>query len=682
MGWLTAAMGDTGALAAVLLAALVSAVTLAPPLRQQVRRWTACHPHVSLLLIAAFGLLTSCFYLSHYLRGAPRIVDATTYYLMGRTFAAGDWSLAGLHWPQTVLGRFQLLTPGGRVAAIFPPGYPALLALGWWLRHPLAVGPLLSVALSVSTYGLTRRLGGTRFTALLAAALGVLCGALRYHTADTMSHGLCALLFVVALLAASGTSPLGFLATGVATGWLVATRPVSGAVLALGMAWLLARQPRARRTALSYAGFGLGLLPGLTLLGYYQLQTTGSWLGSTQLAYYAVADGPTGCFRYGFGKGIGCLHEHGDYVARRLSHGFGAKEALLITGIRLRWHALDLLNSEPLGLLGLLSLGWAFTQRRLRLLGFCVVGLWLAYLPFYFDGSYPGGGARLLADVLPLEHLLIALAVQHRAQLRVPEFLRRFWSPAVLLTLTLLGFGLRASQLHRQLSGRDGGRPMYDPAVAAAKGVRRGLVFVATDHGFALGHDPRARDPLRELVVVRQHGDALDRWLWEQTGRPPAYEYRFDPSQLHAVPQLLTIDPARLPRARLEAESSWPLTSAHGGWGHPVYPPNACTSQARGLELVPNSSEIAQFEWLLAVPAPGQYLLRSGWVVAQDSGLATTLRVGGQVQRIESPAPRYSCVTSSPLRVSLTKATQPLTLTVASGPATLDWVELVPLDVP
>jgi len=35
-----------------------------------------------------------------------------------------------------------------------------------------------------------------------------------------------------------------------------------------------------------------------------------------------------------------------------------------------------------------------------------VLGVMLAYVPFYFDGSYPGGGARLFADVLPLEHVL------------------------------------------------------------------------------------------------------------------------------------------------------------------------------------------------------------------------------------------------------------------------------------
>ena len=40
-----------------------------------------------------------------------------------------------------------------------------------------------------------------------------------------------------------------------------------------------------------------------------------------------------------------------------------------------------------------------------------VVAHVLAYVPFYFDGNYPGGGARLLADVLPAEHALFGLAV-------------------------------------------------------------------------------------------------------------------------------------------------------------------------------------------------------------------------------------------------------------------------------
>jgi hypothetical protein len=48
---------------------------------------------------------------------------------------------------------------------------------------------------------------------------------------------------------------------------------------------------------------------------------TGSWLGAAQSAYYATSDGPPGCFRWGFGRGTGCLFEHGEFEAGALFAG-------------------------------------------------------------------------------------------------------------------------------------------------------------------------------------------------------------------------------------------------------------------------------------------------------------------------------------------------------------------------
>ena len=53
--------------------------------------------------------------------------------------------------------------------------------------------------------------------------------------------------------------------------------------------------------------FALGTAPGLALLGWHQLELTGQLFGSVQLRYYALADGPPGCFGLGVGPLAGFL---------------------------------------------------------------------------------------------------------------------------------------------------------------------------------------------------------------------------------------------------------------------------------------------------------------------------------------------------------------------------------------
>ena len=230
---------------------------------------------------------------------------------------------------------------------------------------------------------------------------------------------------------------------------------------------------------------------------------------SSQKMYYALSDGPPGCFRWGFGRGTGCLHEHGDFVEARLGKGYGLLEAVGTTARRLRMHLLDVANLEPLALLVFVPLarvrGAARRSPAVVAALVLVVGHVLAYAAFYFDGNYPGGGARLFADVLPVEHALLAVAVARMAGAR--RYLRGAFA---LVALMLGGFAVHAVFEHIKLADRDGGRPMFEPDVLARANVTAGLVFVETDHGFALGHDPNARIK-KGLVVARLHNDDRDR---------------------------------------------------------------------------------------------------------------------------------------------------------------------------
>jgi hypothetical protein len=500
------------------------------------------------------------------LRGGPRIIDATSYWLEARTLAHGAFTFSVPEPTAAFRGRFLLAShDGGELGVIFPPGYPLLLSLGMRLGAPLVVGPVLGALLVLATYGLARAAGQERRVAWVAASLSVLCGALRYHTADTMSHGLATLLGCTALYCALRRElRYGPLLGGLCLGWLVATRPVSALVTLLLVAVALGKSAR------GFVLLALGMVPGVALLLLYQRALTGSYFSSTQLAYYAVADAPAGCFRYGFGAGIGCRFEHGDYVAHFLPEGYGIVPALRNLGVHLWNFAQDATNLGPVALLAL----YAGVRQRRSPLGLLAVGVAvqaLAYTPFYFDGNYPGGGARFLCEAIPFAHVLVARAT---CELRVP------WLAPL---AAALGFATLGHTAHAALRDREGGRPMFEPSVVERTGVRRGLVFVTTDHGFNLGHDPGLADAQQGVLVARLRDDAHDRELYERLGAPPSYRYVYDFKGHHASRLEPFVPP---PSLRYEAEAEWPPLAIRGS-AYPVYYP--CASRGRALRLQPGS---------------------------------------------------------------------------------------------
>jgi len=641
-------------LGVVLIAAvLVRGRSLAAVFERVPARWL-----VGALALGACAL--SGLYVVHYLGGGPRIIDATAYFLEGRVLSTGRFAFDVPDPSGSFRGRFLLPTPDGELGVIFPPGYPLLLAAGFLAGAPLAVGPLLAAALVVATYTTTRSLLGDERVARIAAGLSVACAALRYHTADTMSHGLSALLFTLAIGSAARKTRLAAALAGLAIGWLVATRPVSGAAAAAVVLLVLGRERKLVPL------FVAGALPGLVLLTAHARAVTGSWLGSTQLAYYALADGPPGCFRYGFGAGVGCRFEHGDFVKEHLVNGFGALEAARITLERLALHGIDIANFVPLALL----VAWAAFRFRneanVRALALAPVALVLAYVPFYYPASYPGAGARLYADVLPLEHALLALGL---ARLKLARF-----APAAML----LGFALHGIHQHVALAEREGGKPMF---AASELGKRTsGLVFVDTDHGFLLGHDPSATDPTRSIVVARRRNDAHDRVLWERLGRPPAYRYDYDVDLGHTRVREYRPEPLSL---RFEGEAEWPPLGVRSGWTHPDF--RECLSRGQGLHLRPTRvAHAARPEMSVTIelvpPSSGTYEVHVGWLADPQAELRLSLGthrtslVGAQ----STPRAARECLEAHAFTAEL-HARETVTLE-GSEDVILDYLELTPTD--
>lgn len=596
------------------------------------------------LCCAAFAL--SGLYVQQYLRGGPRIIDATSYFLEARSLAAGSFSFHAPDPSAAFRGRFLLSSPDGHeLGVIFPPGYPLVLSLGVRLGVPMLVGPLLGALLVLATYRLARALDQAPKVAMLAATLSVVCGALRYHTADTMSHGLAALLACGALIGAlEPRARWAPLLAGGCLGLLAATRPVTAGVSLLLVGYVLRRKPWRAWLLLALAA-----LPGVALLLLQQRALTGHWLGSTQLAYYAASDAPAGCFRYGFGAGIGCRFEHGDYVTRYLPNGYGLLPALRNFAVHLRVFASDATNLTPLTMLGLVAL---FKHRRspLALGGGAILLQALAYVPFYFDGNYPGGGARFLAEVIPLAQIAVARAAWD---------LRLGWlAPAI----SLLSFAALTRHGHEELREREGARPMFETAVLAKAGVQRGLVLVDTDHGFNLGHDPAVSDPAHGVVVARARGDAHDRELYERLGAPPTYRYDFDLKGRRA-PRLVPYLPP--PSTRFEGEADWPALMQQGS-AYPTHYP--CASAGRALRLLPGS--VVE----LPLPPTTEGPLALGWLAKTSQGAHLRVRWSGSASSQELTISGLGCSTV-PIAGRQPGGASSLSIELVSGEGALDYLD-------
>lgn len=622
-------------------------------------RWPERRVIAGLSLAAA---LLSAAYLGFYLRGGPRIIDATSYLLQAKTFAAGMWAFPVPEPSASFRGRFLVSAAGQEtLSVIFPPGYAALLAAGARLGFPLLMGPLCGAALVWATWALARELSGRRDVAITAGVLSVFSAALRYHTADTMSHGWAALLVTLTLYLALRAGSRWSLLSGLACGWLIATRPATGSVLCVSAAVLcLQRRPGAVLALVA------GILPGAVLLLLHQHAITGQWLLPSQLRYYQLSDGPPGCFGWGLGA-RGCTYEHGDFVRAMLPNGFGIREAIAISWTRVHHHLRDATNLQLLAPLGLIPLVNARRAPWVLVPSGIILGVILVYGPFYYGASYPGGGARLYADVIPLEHVILA-------QGSVLLGVQRYIAPAM-----LLGYAVQTSFDHVALREREGGRPMFEPEVVRRAGVETGLVFVSTDHGFNLGFQPGALDPGASLLVARLREDAHDWQLWNRTGRPPAYRYEYDPFIRGAAPRLLPYQPR--PSFRFESEAQWPLLDVEGGWAHPEFSRAGCSSRGRGLQLRPDRGRRLRIRLEVTAPQAGHYAITAGWETVTRTNTNVSLALGSERSGMQVPAVR-TCWESPALDVFLAAGTHPLSIQAEGGNVLLDYLECKPASPP
>ncbi|HEX4446504.1 MAG TPA: hypothetical protein VH044_07210 [Polyangiaceae bacterium] len=544
--------------------------------------------------VAAF---LSLGYIAFYLRGGPRAPEAAAYWLQGRALSHGDLAWTAPDPTANFRGRDLLLTVPDRLAGILPPGFAVLLGMAFWLGAPMLVGPLLAAALVPATWLLGRELaasglaGGaddprTEWTGRLAAGLSLVSAALRYHTAESLPHGAAALALALALACAlrghrTARAPV-FALAGLAAGLLLATEPLA-AVGAGAVVLLLALRSRERGRSLGYACAAAA--PGVLLLLAANRAALGHAFASP-LAYYLARFAP--------------------------ADAFGPKAAALAALRRVRANLADVANLEPLALLPLLLLRPSARRARRESGGAVPSALALVVLQVFVLGptagadATPGAGAAALANLLPVEHALVALAL-------VLSFPGRALGPAATATLglALAGFALHVSHDHQRLAADGLGRPRFEPDIAREAGATHGLLFFDDDEAYELAHDPGVTAS-HGLLAARLRNDDHDRLLFDLLGHPQAHRYVLG----HSVSSVSAWSAGAGDVWRFEAEADYPpVTVPDPRAGRVEVIEGSCASDGRALALTPAGAAKATMTLELPVPRGTAAAAKRAWLV-------------------------------------------------------------------
>lgn len=540
------------------------------------------------LTVAGFvAAFLSLGYIAFYLHGGPRSPEAAAYWLQGRAMAGGHLSWAVIDPSASFRTRDLLFTAPDRVAGIFPPGFPALLAPGFLVGAPMLVGPLLAAGLVLATWLLARELAlaageveRAEMIGRVAVGLSILSAALRYHTADALPFGAAALAlaasFACALRARRLDEPRLFGVAGLAVGFLVAAQPATavpvGAVIA-ALAWGASGRLRALAWALVAA------LPGVLLL-----------LAANRAAVGHALASPASTYSRAYG-GVATLAP-------------GALARATVQGLRA--HLADVANLEPLALLALVPL--LRGSRRGASLAALVVAGQLVVSVVSDATSGVAGSARMLVPVLPVEHALMALALGRMFPHRVAR------ATLGTFALALAGFAFHVGNDHARRANADTGRPRYEPDVAREGNVTHGLLFFEDDEGFELAFDPSI-PASHGIQAVRLRGDDHDRILYDSLGHPAIHKYVPGAGTAMATVPFWSPPGAGSDAYRFEAESDWPPVALSAGHAVVQDVPGTCASEGHVLQLTPTTGD-ASVTIALPVPRGPTPAERKTWNVA------------------------------------------------------------------
>jgi hypothetical protein len=426
--------------------------------------------------------------------GRPLLIDELVQLLQARIYASGHiWLPVATH--REFFSILHVVDTGDKLYSQFPPGGPAMLALGELVHAPWLVGPAcgaVSVALFARLVRLTDPSASPRFhtgaTLLFAVAP---FGAFMFGS--HMNHATALMWLLVATLglakvSASNTPRMGWaFVNGIGLGAAATIRPLDAFAFALpAAAWLLLLAWRDKRRWTEVTASGVGVAIPFCAMMWVNTQTTGSPL----LFGYEVL--------WGKAHGLG-FHVAPWGEAHTPSRGL---ELISIYVTRLQTYLFE----TPFPSMIPVIASFALTKRLPALDRYLVVSAVLLggfYFAYWHDGFYLG--PRFVFPWLPVLVLFAA---------RLPRLVRdrfgagRVWvgTNAALATgaVMAVGFSLpgRVLQYQNNLTSM---RADYT-AESAKAGVKDALVFVRESWGAQLTARLWERGVSRSGAAALYHG--------------------------------------------------------------------------------------------------------------------------------------------------------------------------------
>ena len=291
-GAIAALIARSGAVACFLVAifSLLQARSSASP-QPAVSRGGPAGGLVTALAVAAVGL--SGWVAHDVLEALPHTPDEVVYLLQA------DWILDGGLWAKAAPFQDHLSVPftyvdGERWLAHYPPGWPALLAVGVATGMPWLIAPLLGGVYVVLLFLAGRELHSPAL-GLVAATLGVISPMARLIFGSLLSHAFAATLvltaLVMALRARRSRGWLNAATAGLALGAAFGLRPLTAVAVALPMLALAFTGTRPSGNHLRLSGTIAPFAGGFALAAFPTLVANRLITGSAFSFPYSLAHG-------------------------------------------------------------------------------------------------------------------------------------------------------------------------------------------------------------------------------------------------------------------------------------------------------------------------------------------------------------------------------------------------------
>ncbi len=385
------------------------------------------------LASAALSLLAGWLVLD----GIPHVSDEVAYQFQAKTMAQGSLSLPA---PEPI-GSFRFIhtmVMHDRWFGIMNPGWPAVLAVGYVLRVPWLINPLLGALALYLFHGFFRETGVTGRTARLAVLLLALSPLLLFMNGTQMAHPANLALFGAfcwswARLLRTESRGAAVIA-GLALAGNLLVRPVD--TIAVTLPFLVQGLVHLRRNPRLVSLYGIttiAALGGVLLTLAYNHALTGDALVMPMTEYFRIRN-PGERFGMGFGADMGTKIHGPEWP------GFYPADAVRVSTYRVSQYLLDLFG---LPLLPVAALVHVVRRRRewdewfTVLLGAVGSLLTVYFFHFYHGLAY---GSRHLYLATPVLMLLLARVVAEWLERGTPETTRQARALVVALVLYTLLF--------------------------------------------------------------------------------------------------------------------------------------------------------------------------------------------------------------------------------------------------